>query len=478
MTSEIQAGSTDPFEGYIIPACSNTDEDSTSLSEPIATPEPTQPLPDWKVREREEQTRRELATSELKKFVAQGDLNSIKSFIQSNETWVYYCGLPTVYALAANQQSEAFIQAFEDLLQEEDLLEFLVGEMRDPKALEKLLQSQHISLDRINRSLNEYFQSSAIYGNSYLQLEPNSHRLEIAQILMDHGANPFDQNYNSAWLVATANNDLDGLKLMMNHPKFNLSEQHLFYVGSLLGYKFNEKFKTPEIWGEESEAGIRQSKTLCHLYEQLGITLSEIEILELVKQDQNKPVQERTFLSAILLPFVDVEVKDLSSQLQTGLAMDFIRLYPLLGMFNCFIFQGLVEPVTHEILEHHNNPQIIADRIINDAFHTDVAIPEFQKTSLDDESEDVDKAYAAYQISYGLINRGYSYHLLLENPAIKELLEKTEEGQEFIQKFEVFYQELLTVFGPLPWKEKVFSDDDFSSKLIRLGKDYFSNENV
>ncbi|MCP5504800.1 MAG: hypothetical protein H7A41_06575 [Chlamydiales bacterium] len=485
MTSEINSGSSNPIEHYVTEFEEVSKKSVTEEQKEEVRPSSPEPLPEWKVREREKEARRALAQLELKKAVEAQDMKAFAAVYAQRKDDIYFGLLIPVYAKAAHQTPITFVREIEKFLVEQDKsnLKYMLGEMDDLKGMQMLVTSPLIKEKHIRGALNEYFQEAAIHGEVYEGGRKGElpHRLELAQILIDHGANPFDTEYNSAWGVALSNKDINGLMMMMNHPDFNPEMEKLRYISGIFFYKFEEKFKVAEFWGEESEAGIREAKSDCKVFETLGLVPSSNETRLLIEKELELPFRQRKCLAAIMLPFINEEGVELSMETKTQLAMDFFRYYPHVGIFNCFIYQKVVEPAAIALLESGFDPKIIAQRVITDAFKSEISIPDLPKASedaTDDEEQEIyEKGVDISNYCSGLITKGYGYHLLVQNANIRTELLKLEGGQEQINKIEAFHGTLLETFGVPPW-EGIDDIPNFGLKIYHLAKENFSKEPI
>lgn len=483
MTSEINSGSSNPIEHYVTEFEGISKESVTEEAKNEVRSSLLEPLPEWKVREREKETRRALAQLELEKAVEAQDMKAFAAIYSQRKDDIYSGLLVSVYTKAVHQTPITFVRELEKFLMEQDKsnLKYMLWKMDDPKGMEMLVTSPLIKEKHIRGALHNYFQSAAIYGEYSKEGRKGElpHRLELAQILIDHGANPFDREYNSAWGVALSNRDINGLRMMMNHPNFNPEMEKICYISGIFYYKFEEKFKVAEFWGEESEAGIREAKSDCKVFETLGLVPSSNETRLLIEKELELPFTQRKCLAAIMLPFIEDERVELSMENKTQLAMDFFRYYPYVGLFNCFIYQKVVESAATSLLESGFDAKIVAQRVLADAFKSEISIPDLPEASEDaiDEEEQAIYDEKGLDISHyctGLITKGYGYHLLVQNANVRAELLKLEGGQEQIDKIEAFHGKLLETFGSPPWEE-IDEISDMGLKIYHLAKENFSN---
>ncbi len=476
MTSEIRSESINPIEPYSTETeYEETNSRSSNSTQGEEVPIQSQELlPNWKVEELEKKVKRAAVQAELKKAVANQDMEAFSTIYTNNNKDLIFISLVPVYTKAVHETPITFVRELEKFVAEQEKhgLRYMLGNMDDPKAMKALVTSPLIKVKYLSAALNEYFQESALHGNYYEGGRKGElpHRLELAQILIDHGANPFDEKCNQAWGVALSNRDIEGLKMMMNHPKFDPNVQKIEYISNLLYYKFGERFDTPKIWGDECTVGIREAKSACKLYEALGLVPTSDKVLTLVEDDVEHPILERKFLAAIYLPFIDYEVEGLSLEMKTHLAMDLLKFYPHIGLFNSFIFQGVVEPAATQLL--NLDSQTIAQRILTDAFKTDIEIPKWPKDV--DVDEEYSKATDIYYLCTGLVTKGYGYHLLIQDEKVRGELLKLEGGKEQVAKIELFHGKLLEAFGPLPW-EGIDEIEDFEFRIYNLANENFAN---
>ncbi len=482
MTSEINSSSSNPVEHYATKFEEVSKESAVGEQHQEVQASSKEPLPEWKVREREREARRALAQVELTKAVEAKDMNVFAQVYSQRKEDIYFGLLVPVYAKAVHQTPITFVREIEKFLVEQDKsnLKYMLGEMDDLKGMQMLVTSPLIKEKHIRGALNEYFQEAAIHGEFYEGGRKGElpHRLELAQILIDHGANPFDKEYNAAWSVALSNRDINGLRMMMNHPDFNPETEKFRYVSSLFFCKFEEKFKVAEFWGEESEAGIREAKSDCKIFETLGLVPSPAESRLMIEKDLELPLNQRKFLAAIMLPFINEERVELSMESKTRLAMDFFRHYPHVGLFNCFIYQKVVEPAATVLLENGYDPKIVAQRLLTDAFKSEISIPDWpsvRENATDDEEQDIyEKGVDIYRYCTGLITKGYGYHILVQDANIRAELLKLEGGQEQINKIEAFHVTLLETFGVPPW-QGIDGVPNIGLKTYQLAKENFFN---
>ncbi|NGX51131.1 MAG: hypothetical protein K1060chlam2_00989 [Chlamydiae bacterium] len=480
MTSEIDGCSSDPIlECY--PEMDQIEEEAIVAQTEAAT-ETHELIPDWRVREMELKAQRELIVFELKRAVTQGDMEAFQRVFNAGEELLYSELLAPVYAHAVHEASDPLLKELEAFLHAQEVyggwsyLEEMVGNMEDPIALERLVKSEHISQECINVSLSDYFEESAIYGDSDDPMEGREgelpHRLELAQILIDHGADLFDPIYDPVWDLALLNEDIKGLQIMINHPNLNVNEQKKKYMSTFFDSRFVEKFDIPAFWGGFKE-GLRKSKSLCTILKSFGLVPTDQQIVERIEKDQSVSLFDRTFMKATLLPFIDHKVEGLTRETETKLVMDFFSYYIYGGLFNSFIFQWLVEPTSQGIIKKDLDHQIIAERIVMDALKTEFEIPAEHSDDLDVD-ENYYNALEAHDLCTGLITKGYGYNNLIQYPRVKEQLLKTQGGEDFLKRFEAFYEELSTTFGPLPWTEDPDPNDKFAQDVVKLARKYFT----
>ena len=483
MTSEINSNSSNPVEHYVTEFEEVSKQPVTGEQKEEVQASSKEPLPEWKVREREREARRALAQVELTKAVEAQDMKAFAEVYAQRKEDIYFGMLIPVYAKAAHQTPITFVREIEKFLVEQDKsnLKYMLGEMDDLKGMQMLVTSPLIKEKHIRGALNEYFQEAAIHGEFYEGGRKGElpHRLELAQILIDHGANPFDKEYNAAWGVALSNRDINGLRMMMNHSDFNPETEKLRYVSSLFFYKFEEKFKVAEFWGEESEAGIREAKSDCKVFETLGLVPSPAESRLMIEKDLELPFNQRKFLAAIMLPFINEERVELSVESKTRLAMDFFRHYPYVGLFNCFIYQKVVEPAATALLENGYDPKIVAQRVLAEAFKSEITIPDLSDDVVEEAMDDEEQAIYVNGFNITpycsvLITKVYGYHILVQDANIRAELLKLEGGQEQINKIEAFHGTLLETFGAPPW-QGIDGVPNIGLKTYQLAKENFSN---
>lgn len=203
MTSEINPSSSNSVEHYATEFEEVSKESALGEQHQEAQVSSKEPLPEWKVRERERAARRALAQVELKKAVEAQDMKVFAQVYSQRKEDIYFGLLVPVYAKAVHQTPITFVRELEKFFMEQDKanLKYMLWEMDDPKAMQALVTSPFIKEKHIRGALHEYFQSAAIHGDFYDggRKGERPHRLELAQILMNHGANPFDKEHNSAW---------------------------------------------------------------------------------------------------------------------------------------------------------------------------------------------------------------------------------------------------------------------------------------
>lgn len=143
MTSEIQPGSSNPAE-YSVPefkdnsgSIVDTEQEARLLSES------EEPLPDWKIKEREDLARRDLAQLELEKAVEFQDIKIFEAIYSQRKGEIHPGLLVPVYAKAVHQMPITFVRELENFLwkQDKNLLEAMLETMEDSKARETLNDS-------------------------------------------------------------------------------------------------------------------------------------------------------------------------------------------------------------------------------------------------------------------------------------------------------------------------------------------------
>lgn len=487
MTNEIHSGSSNPAGYY-------SAESAESAKDPIAGEQQQdipvsskEPLPEWQVQERERmiklQARRALTQQELEKAVLAQDMKLFAEICSQRKDDIYFGLFIPVYRKAVYEAPLEFVRELEKFIVEqgERNLEIMLGEMDDPKAMKILVTSPLIKKEDICDSLEDYFQNSAIYGYycDYAGRRKGElpHRLELAQILIDHGANPF----NNAWGLAILNRDIEGLKMMMKHRDFNLEAQKIVYTSRRFFYKFEEKFDMEKLWGLESTVEIREAKSACTIFETLGLVPTPNELQLLIEKELELPFDQRKLLASILLPFIEEGSLGLSTENRTRLAMDFFRYYPHMGPFNFITYQKIVKSAVTTFLEGNCSPTIVAQRILTDAFKGETAIPDLpdRTEALTEEKDRAACEKEGYISHYcrSLVITGYAYHILVQNEKVRAELLRLKGGQEQLNKIETFHAKLLKMFGSVPWDASYLQDSDFTLlDIYRLAKENFTEE--
>lgn len=271
---------------------------------------------------------------ELADAIEASDLDLFAAILDREQEHMGGWLLIEAYEKAMSSCDEQTLSALEALLNEKEIswyssehvtyLESIVEEIENPVTLKRVLATGKISQESLDDALDHQFQST--------QVEKRESRLELAQILIDQGAD-WRRGF---WLALSY--DTEGLEFLQTLPQFDISYFHHAYLASHYDLIFKEIYPIEEILCEPASAGFREENFIVKYCKTHRAVPTKAETVKIIEEDFQKPFDERWGWWALMLPAIDDHEIELSTQVRTHLAMDFLSYYPFLGFFNSILY--------------------------------------------------------------------------------------------------------------------------------------------